>query len=218
MKTEILFFATALMFFTATAHGGSHEGLPEPGATPGSMMFGLERAQESVSLALTFNKKKKAQKKLNFAQKRLSEAKKLAEDNESERAGKAMEMYQEQFRSAQETADQLPEEAKRELGEDLNDTREVSVGMLKDLKERLPEEAMKGINRAIKAQEGERKPTPTEPRGEKPDRAQGEQPGTGQPDNTSAEQEGSEGGAYVATGRVIKSNDSGSSSSQNSVP
>lgn len=53
----------------------------ETPANPGSVGYGLTRAMESISLALTFNPDKKAQKRLKYAERRLAEASQLEEDN-----------------------------------------------------------------------------------------------------------------------------------------
>ncbi len=61
------------------------------GVTPDSAFYGLETAMERVSLGLTFNKAKKANKALRYAEERLAEAEAMADkgkDNEAEKAQK----------------------------------------------------------------------------------------------------------------------------------
>ncbi|WP_414837429.1 S8 family serine peptidase [Candidatus Nanosalina sp. VS9-1] len=53
----------------------------ETPANPGGVLYGVRRAMESVSLALTFNPERKAQKRLEYAERRLAEASQLEEDN-----------------------------------------------------------------------------------------------------------------------------------------
>ncbi len=133
------------------AHAGDHSELPEPGTTPGSPFFGLEKAQESVSIALTFNPEKKAHKRMHIAQERLSEAQKLSEDNESSNAEKAVQMHARAMERASQAVQNLPENKRVNVSQELDSTRNQSVSVLQDLKQRLPESAMNGINTAIEA-------------------------------------------------------------------
>jgi len=135
------------------AHAGDHSNLPEPGNTPVSPLFGLEKAQESVGLALTFNKEKKAHKKLHMAQERLSEAEKLSDNNDSKNAEKAVKMHSKAMENAEKAVKALPEDKREEAGKQLNESRQDSMAVLQDLKQKLPESAMKGINTAIDAHE-----------------------------------------------------------------
>lgn len=134
MKKAILAGLVVIMTGTAVSHSG---GLPEAGSTPGSMMFALEEVQESVSLMFTPDEEK-PQKKIDFAEERLSEALKLAEKNRSERASKAMDMYKEDMESL-----------KRESPEIVNETSEHHMEILENLKRSLPESAHGGIQKAM---------------------------------------------------------------------
>lgn len=130
----------------ALGHGGDHGSLPDPGHMPGSMMYGLEQAYESVSLAVTFDKEKKANKKMKFAQKRLSESAHLAEENETERAAAASERYLENMREAEQMANETGNE---ELTQSIQEKQDENSEILQDLQERLPDEASQGIQKAI---------------------------------------------------------------------
>ena len=115
---KILF--SALTFFVLFSSLGTS--LPVPGATPGSAAFGFEKVYESIALTFTGDEKKEM-KKMRFAQERLAEAEKLASQNRSERAVKALQLYRKQV------SDVKDEEARRNLSEtgmqkiqELNDT------------------------------------------------------------------------------------------------
>lgn len=139
------------MLGAVSAQTAYNEELPEPGTTPGSMMFGLERAQESISLALTFNKEKKVQKRIRMAQERLAEARKLSEANDSVNSAKAVEMHSKAMERADQAVRKLPEQKRMNAGKALNTTRNSSITVLEGLKKKLPENAMKGIDTAIEA-------------------------------------------------------------------
>jgi hypothetical protein len=161
-----------------SANSGDHSELPEPGTTPGSPFFGLEQAQESISLALTFNKEKKATKKLHIAQERLSEAKKLSDNNDSKNAEKAVQMHTEAMENAEKAVQRISEDKRVNASQELESARNRSFSVLQNLKQKLPESAMKGIDTAIQAHR---------------------QKGIGQ-----QQDQGSRTRGYVATGRVTK--------------
>lgn len=166
--------------------------LPEPGTTPGSPFFGLEQAQESIGLALTFNSEKKAHKRLQMAQERLSEAKKLSEDNDSTNAEKAVQMHSSAMERADQAVQNLPEDRRGNASQELNNTRSQSISVLEDLKQRLPESAMNGIETAIKAHQKKEV-------GNKSGRQGTSQNRTETPPNPEVESDG-----YKATSRVIR--------------
>lgn len=65
------------------------EPIVDPGITPDSPLWGIDRALENINLALTFDKSAKAQKGLEHAAERLFEVKAMIEKNKLEHAGKA---------------------------------------------------------------------------------------------------------------------------------
>jgi hypothetical protein len=144
-KTSVL---VAILFISGMAlgHGGSHSSLPEPGHTPGSMMYGFEQAYESASLALTFNEEAKVKKKVSFAQERLAESAHLAQENQTENAAEASDLYLETMKQAEKMANRTGND---NLTEHVKDKQAENMEVLKDLKNRLPEEASQGLNKAI---------------------------------------------------------------------
>ncbi|MFT4892474.1 MAG: hypothetical protein ACI8Z7_000249 [Candidatus Nanohaloarchaea archaeon] len=171
-----------IVFFTAVVlgHGGAHQSLPEPGHSPGSMMYGLEQAYESVSLALTFSQEEKVKKKIGFAEERLSESAHLAQENKTELAFRASNRYLETINEAEQMANRTGNENLTEL---VDNHRQDNTEILEDLQEILPEEASQGLDTAL----------------EKMDRAQRED---NRPENSS-DQNGREMAGFVATGRAM---------------
>lgn len=88
MRKTLLLVAVALFTVSATA-----QGLPEADNVPGDSFHGLERSQESVTLALEFNTEKKAEKRLDFALERLAEAEVLAARGQNRRANRSVDRY-----------------------------------------------------------------------------------------------------------------------------
>ena len=87
----------------------------ETPANPRSFTYGFRRAMESVSLALTFDPEKKAQKRLEYAERRLAEASQLEEDNP---------VRQSLIRDYQNNVDQAREVAERD--NESNSSRDIS--------------------------------------------------------------------------------------------
>jgi len=201
MKKLVASVCLVFMIGAVGAYAGNHSQLPEPGTTPASPFFGLEQAQESISLALTFNSEKKANKRLRIAQERLSEAKKLSESNDSENAEKAIRMHSRTMERASQNIQDLPEDRRANATRELNRTRNRSVSVLQDLKQRLPESAMKGINTAIEAHRQRGLGNMSEEPGR-----QGKRPDRNMTDTElDRDLERAVPNSYMATGRVVNS-------------
>ena len=78
----------------------------EAGTTPDSPLWGIERALERINLALTFDRAKKAEKRLLHARERLLEVQAMAKKGKLKHAAKAAEAHAEEV-----------EDAEKELGE-----------------------------------------------------------------------------------------------------
>lgn len=182
MKKLVL--AASVVFVAAIAAGhSSHDELTRATDLPGSTTYGLDRAMEAVSLALTFSRETKAKKRLAIAEERLSEARELAERNRTQKAGKALEAYANQMEHVERIRETLPEEKRAEVSEHINATREKRNAVLTDVLQRIPGNARKGIETALGSGPG-RIPEPPQ------------EPGNARSDGTTG---------YTATGRVIPS-------------
>lgn len=142
---EKLLHGVFLIFLigSAMAHAGSHSNLPEPGIKPGSIFYGLDRMYESASLALTFSEERKARKKLRFGQEKLSESASLVEENRTQKAAEAAELYTELMREASRLA---AETGSEDLGEKIKATRRQNTDILNELSDRLPEKAAERVS------------------------------------------------------------------------
>jgi hypothetical protein len=184
MKKASLLVALVFTAGIVMGHGGSHQSLPEPGHTPGSLMYGLEQAYESVSLTLTFDKEEKVRKKVSFAQERLSESAHLAQENRTELAAQASTQYLETITEAEHMANQTGNE---NLTETVQKKSEENSEILRDLQQRLPEEASQGIQTALENMNKSQ-------RGNVPDQPQNNS-NSGQPEREMS--------GFVATGRAV---------------
>lgn len=155
-----------IVFFTAVVlgHGGAHQSLPEPGHSPGSMIYGVEQAYESVSLALTFSQEEKVKKKIGFAEERLSESAHLAQENKTELASRASEEYLETLNEAEEIANRTGNES---LVKMVGEERRKNMEVLRDLETVLPEEASNGIQEALENMNRTEKNRPKPPENNK---------------------------------------------------
>ncbi|MFB6204468.1 MAG: DUF5667 domain-containing protein [Candidatus Nanohaloarchaea archaeon] len=88
--------------------------LNNPGKTPGDTLYGLDRAMEALSLALTFSKKARVNKTLEFARERLAEAKQLQERNRTRLANRSVESYQETIQKARRIGESVSQAAKQQ--------------------------------------------------------------------------------------------------------
>lgn len=127
-------------------HGGSHSDLPEPDRIPGDMLYGLEKAQERISLALTFSEEAKAEKKLEFADERLAESLHAEETGRNESAAAAAKSYVELISEVNSTA---TESGNEELQEKVDRHLKRRAGPLEELQNNLPEQADRGLETAL---------------------------------------------------------------------
>jgi|GEM_PF-6342729 len=84
MKLQAALIAVMMFvpIFAQTSNAGS-------GVNPDSVLWGIDVALDKISLALTLNPEKRAEKALNIAQERLMEVKTMAEANNVKAASKA---------------------------------------------------------------------------------------------------------------------------------
>jgi len=87
MKRVIIFILILLTLQNIYAH----EETADPGVLPDSVFWGLDKALDSLSLALTFNTDKKTKKGISIAMERISEIKAMLNQNKIEHSLKAKE-------------------------------------------------------------------------------------------------------------------------------
>jgi hypothetical protein len=184
MKKLVIAVSVVLMASIAAGHS-DHVELEKATDLPGSATYGLDRAMETVSLALTFDRESKAEKRLAIAEERLSEARELAERNQTEKAEKALKSYAVQMEKVGKIQEQLPEEQRSRLSRHVNATSEKRNAVLDDVLQKVPENARQGIETALERGPGSSPEPPREPQ--------------------DTESSGTSG--YTATGKVIPAND-----------
>lgn len=94
----------------------------EAGVTQDSMLHGLDRAMERISLMLTLNKAAKSEKALAHAEERLMEAQQLAEEGKEEKLEKAKEQHQKSLQIAEENLAKVKDGKDEEKSEEALET------------------------------------------------------------------------------------------------
>lgn len=149
-KKVIAIFMVLAFLFGGVAYGQTNN-LPDPGMLPDSPFYFLKSLSENIGTIFTFGDNAKAERFLNLSEKRLSEAKALADKGNTGMAERTIEKYHEQMENALSRAERA-----RERGEDTDDVlTRVSEATLRhqetlaDVHERVPEEAKPAIERAM---------------------------------------------------------------------
>ncbi len=81
-----------------------------PGITPDSFLWGLDRAIEQIQLLITLGETEKAVRGLNIASERLAEIKKMIEENKLDAAKKAEESHGETLAGVQEDIEEIEDD------------------------------------------------------------------------------------------------------------
>ncbi len=117
----------------------------DPGVTPDSLFYGLDKAMDRISLALTFNKAAKAEKGLKIAEERLMEAKQMFEENKGDKAEKAQEQHERTLQIVEKAAAQVQnqeesEEIQNKIMSHYEKVVQVKTQILDRQRERMTEE------------------------------------------------------------------------------
>lgn len=151
-KTPVLVPILGVFLFAGAAQAQTHD-LPDPGMLPDSPVYFLKSMSEGIGTFFTFGDAAKAERFLELSEKRLAEARALADRGKPEAAERAIERYEEQLERAL-----LRAEEARAKGQD---TDEVLARMSKatlrhqavlaEVHEKVPEQARPAIQRAMHA-------------------------------------------------------------------
>lgn len=152
MKKIFSIFVFALLLIAPLVVAQEEE-LPDAGTTPDSALYGLDRAFERMSLAFTFNKEKKAEKHLGYAEERLAELKAMTDKGETEYSDDLAEEYDENIEEANEIAitAELLREDKTKLTELIALATSKHLSVLDRIKDKVPEQAKESIMKAKEA-------------------------------------------------------------------
>lgn len=142
-KIFIITLVAATIVFAGTVFSQEND-LPSAGLTPASPFFFIERFFEDVGTFFTFGNSAKAGRYLYLSEKRLAEAKVLAERGD-ERAQVAIALYERQYESARERASRTED---FDLEAQVTDATTKHLSVLDDVYERVPEQAKASIQAA----------------------------------------------------------------------
>ncbi len=142
-----------ILLLTTTMAVAQEVELPDAGTTPDSFFYGLDRAFERISLALTFNKAAKAEKRLQIASERLAELKAMTDKGKPEYSDDLANEYDNNIKEANEiaTTAMLLREDKSKLAELIALATSKHLSVLDRVKEKVPEQAKEFIIKAKEA-------------------------------------------------------------------
>jgi hypothetical protein len=152
-RSIILSIFAVLLIAPGLAQSQSSNSAVDPGFLPGYPMHTFETAVERAEVRLAGvigGPDLKAKAIANNAQERLAEANALADQNRSEEASRAVEKYGDAMTRSQQIADRGDNS---ELSEQIRNVSGNNVEQLEQVRERVPEQARKGIERAIRNSE-----------------------------------------------------------------
>jgi len=111
-KTIVIVFLTLLVFGIALNAPLilAQEILPNPGITPDSFLWSLDKVLEQISLLITTSPNEKATKGLKIAEERLAEIKVMIEENKLDAAEKAEESHGKTLAGVQENIEEIEED------------------------------------------------------------------------------------------------------------
>jgi hypothetical protein len=98
MKTTAIVMVALLL--TMAPVFAQEADLPDPGVTPGSVLYGLDKALERIELALSRGSERKAQVHLKHANERLAEIKVLSEEGDTTHIDEAEEGFEADIENA----------------------------------------------------------------------------------------------------------------------
>jgi len=151
MRSLILTLSVVLVFLFAWPVLAVDEGLPDPGITPDSPFYFIETIGERISLFFTFGTEAKAEKKLDHAEKRLAEAKAMADEGREDLAERSLDAY---GKLVSEAAEMLAEAAKdgdkdEALAELIRRATGIHQMVLTEVYEKVPEQAKESVQQAM---------------------------------------------------------------------
>lgn len=125
--------------------------LPDPGLTPDSPFYFLERAAEAVGTFFTFGDIKKAERYANLAAERLAEVQAMAEKNKPELVEKTLERYEKQLQKAITKTEEAKNKGKNTMGvaNIISEATQRHTSVLQEVLEKVPEQAKPAIEHAI---------------------------------------------------------------------
>ena len=158
MKIISLLIISIFLLSIGTVALAQETELPEPGLTPDSPLYFLERIAESIRTFFTFGDLKKAERYANLAAERLAEAKALAEKQKTELTEKTLLRYQEQLKKSTARAEEAKNKGEdtQEVMTKIGEAASVHLGVLAEIHGKIAENAQPAVENAIKTSFKER--------------------------------------------------------------
>lgn len=142
----------------AFAQTDASDDLPDPGILPDHPLYFVKSIGENIGGIFSFGQTAKIDRGIKMSEKRLAEARALADKGESDLASSTLERYQKELEKVQQRLDRARSNEGEEVDEGLQNAIErVAEATLKhqsvlaDVYERVPEQAKPAISRAIEA-------------------------------------------------------------------
>lgn len=161
MRKQVLILALLVLvtgFASAQSNSNTSDNGSSPGLTPASPFYGIEIFVESLEVKIAGaigGNDMKSKALANNADERVSEAQYLVESNRSDKAAEAIEKYSRTLNQSIELAGRGQNE---ELKQKINSISSKNIETLKQVKEKVPEQARPAIENAINQSEKRRGP------------------------------------------------------------
>ncbi|GEM_PF-2228951 len=144
----------AMWLVLQPVHAGSEvevEVEVEPGITPDSPLYFLDRLFEALMVSLTFDPAKKAELRLRIAEERLAELQVMKQKNETEKVVELSIEYAEELEEAEKELEEAEKEGKNvtEVELKLRNVTARHIEVLTQVYQEVPEEAKPAILQAI---------------------------------------------------------------------
>ena len=150
MKIAIGLLIVLMLSTLSITSAVAQEELPDPGITPDSWLYGLDRAIESLQKIFTFAPEAKARLALQLAAERLAEAKAMAEARKPELAVGVASDYEAELKEAETYGTAIADLARKKDFEALvAKATSVHIDVLERVLEKLPDTAKPGMRHAL---------------------------------------------------------------------
>ncbi len=151
-------------------------------AEPGDPLYGLDRAVEQLSLALTTNPESAAQFHLELAVERLEETRGRLLEHDFENVEIALNSYGNEISLLAQIIDELDDADQEALAESANNALAIQKEVLTGLLDKVPQQAQEAIQRAITASNLKFEAQPGPPEGAGPPEDAGPPENAGSPE------------------------------------
>ncbi len=129
----------------ASAQG---EEFSDAGITPDSPLYALDKAIESIEIALTLNIAAKAEKRLKIASERLAELKTMVSRGKIEHYDEALEGYVKNMKEAERLIEKVETVERLRLLEKIRSEKKIHNSALNEWEGDVPEQARKALEKA----------------------------------------------------------------------